>query len=68
MAKSGKHRFTRRKEGIPVAGLLNVDAAEDYLEIRNPKVQRQIAEGYAEYRSGRATPARALMADLRGRK
>ena len=74
LGKLAKRAFLQRecfileKDGIPLAGLLNVDDLEDYLELRNPKVQSQIAEGYGEYRSGKATSARAFLTGLRARK
>lgn len=43
------------KDGIPVAGLMNIDEMEDYLEQQDPKLKKQIAEGYQEYRSGKLT-------------
>ena len=43
------------KGGIPVAGLMNIDEMEDYLEQQDPKLKKQIAEGYQEYRSGKLT-------------
>jgi antitoxin Phd_YefM of type II toxin-antitoxin system len=36
--------FILEKDGIPIAGIMDADELEDYLELRNPKVKKQIAE------------------------
>lgn len=60
-----KERFVLEKDGIPVAGLIGVDELEDWLEVNDPEIQRQIEEGYREYRAGKARPAREFLAELR---
>ena len=47
--------FVLEKDGIPVAGLMNVEDMEDWLELQDPGMREQIAEGYAEYRRGETT-------------
>jgi len=44
--------FILEKDGIPVAGIINVDELEDYLELQDPKLKAQIREGYAAYQRG----------------
>ena len=61
-----KECFILEKDGIPVAGIINVNELEDYLELRDPKLQKQIEEGYKAYRKGMARDAGVLLADLRG--
>ena len=56
------------KDGIPIAGIMDIDEFEDYLELQDPKVQRQIEKSSQEFRAGKARPARALLAELRGDK
>jgi hypothetical protein len=55
------------KDGIPVAGLMDIDAFEDYLELQDPEVRAIIAEGRREYRAGKSRPARALLRTLQAR-
>ena len=44
--------FVLEKDGIPVAGIMNVDDMEDWLELQDPGIHKQIATGYAEYQRG----------------
>ena len=66
-------RLRRKKEycfleqdGIPVAGIMNADELEDYLELQDPQMKKQIANGYAEYLRGEARPAKEFLSELRG--
>jgi PHD/YefM family antitoxin component YafN of YafNO toxin-antitoxin module len=56
------------KDGIPIAGIMDIDEFEDYLELQDPKVQRQIRKSAQEYRVGKSRPARAFLAELQGTK
>lgn len=60
-----KERFILEKDGIPVAGLIGMDELEDWLYVHDPKMQKQIAEGYKEYQAGKTRDAREFMAELR---
>jgi len=57
--------FILEKDGIPIAGLMSSDELEDYLELRDPKVNQIIREGYKEYLAGKTRPARELLKELR---
>jgi PHD/YefM family antitoxin component YafN of YafNO toxin-antitoxin module len=52
------------KDGI--AGVMNVDEFEDYLELQDPKVRAHIRASNAEYRAGKRRPAEELLKELRG--
>jgi PHD/YefM family antitoxin component YafN of YafNO toxin-antitoxin module len=52
------------KDGIPIAGLMDADELEDYLELRDPKVQRTIKQSAQDVRAGRTRPASSLLAEL----
>src|SRR5260370_42671165 len=56
--------FILEKDGIPVAGLLAVEELEDYLEPRDPKAIKQIAESTKDYKAGRVRSARGLIDEL----
>ena len=57
------------KGGIPVAGIMNAEELEDYLEVHDPKVQEQIQKSTEEYRAGKGRPAEEFLAELlQGRK
>ena len=53
------------KDGIPIAGLMDADELEDYLELRDPKVQRTIKQSAMDIRAGRTRPASTLLAEFR---
>ncbi len=55
------------KDGIPIAGMMDIDEFEDYLELQDPKVERQIKKSYQEYQAGKSRPARTLLAELKER-
>ena len=57
--------FVLEKDGIPVAGIMNVDDMEDWLEQQDLGMSTQIAEGYAEYQGGKTTSLDAFIADVR---
>lgn len=57
--------FILEKDGIPVAGLMHVDDLEDYLELRDPSLKRQIGKSNAEYRRGKAREGTEFLAELR---
>jgi PHD/YefM family antitoxin component YafN of YafNO toxin-antitoxin module len=40
-----KEDLILEKDGIPVAGIMDIDAFEDYLELQDPKVRAIIAKG-----------------------
>ena len=52
------------KDGIPIAGLMDIDEFEDYLELQDPKVRAHIRNSTAEYRAGKSRPAGDLLAEL----
>jgi PHD/YefM family antitoxin component YafN of YafNO toxin-antitoxin module len=60
-----KARIILEKDGIPVAGLLDIGEFEDYLELQDPKVREHIRRSYQEYRAGKGRPAEQLLAELR---
>ncbi len=46
------------KDGIPVAGLVDIDALEDIIETNDPRMKRKIRASMRDYRAGRTRPAR----------
>lgn len=53
------------KDGIPVAGLIDIDALDDYLETRDPALRRRVRSSMKAHRAGRTRPVRELLARLR---
>jgi PHD/YefM family antitoxin component YafN of YafNO toxin-antitoxin module len=53
------------KDGLPVAGMMDIDEFEDYLDLRNPEVNRGLAASAKDARAGKTRPAEALLAELR---
>ncbi len=63
-----KEYIILEKDGIPVAGLMDIDEFEDYLELQDPKVRAIIAKGRQEYLAGKSRPAREFLRELEQRK
>ncbi|HXU35047.1 MAG TPA: type II toxin-antitoxin system Phd/YefM family antitoxin [Blastocatellia bacterium] len=53
------------KDGVPIAGVMDIDEFEDYLELNDPKVRREIMKSNEDIRAGRTRNARDLLAELR---
>ena len=53
------------KDGIPIAGVMDIDEFEDYLELRDPRVREHIRKSYQEYRAGKGRPIEEFLAELR---
>src|SRR5215217_9753537 len=53
------------KDGIPIAGLMDIDEFEDYLELQDPKVRAHIRTSNEEYLAGKSRPAEELLRELR---
>ena len=52
------------KDGIPIAGIMDIDEFEDYLELQDPKVRRDIRKSTEEFRAGKGRPACEFLAEL----
>lgn len=57
--------FILEKDGIPIAGLMSSDELEDYLELRDPRINKMIAEGHKEYLAGKKVSAQQLLEEGR---
>ena len=55
------------KDGIPVAGVMNIDEFEDYLELQDPTAQASIRKSRQEFLAGKSRPARELLQELQTR-
>ena len=51
-----KEYFILEKDGIPIAGLMDVDEFEDYLELQDPKARADIRKSNKEYLAGKGRP------------
>jgi PHD/YefM family antitoxin component YafN of YafNO toxin-antitoxin module len=63
-----KEYFILEKDGIPVAGILDAEELEDYLELRDPRARRMIAESNADIAAGRVKAAGSLLQPVPSRK
>ena len=59
-----KEYFILERDGIPVAGLMDADELEDYLEMRDPKLQEQIRKSNEDIRAGRTRPVEDFLTEL----
>lgn len=64
-AQRHKEYFILEEDGAPVIGIMDADELEDYLELRDPVVQRHIRESNEDVRAGRTRPAERLLAEIR---
>src|SRR5262245_33137933 len=55
----------RSQRPAPVAGLIDIDAFEDYLELQDPEVRRQIRQSNEDFLAGRNRMSRSFAAELR---
>ena len=53
------------KDGIPLAGVMDIDEFEDYLELQDPKVRAHIAKSRQEFLAGKSRPYNQFLAHLR---
>lgn len=63
-----KEYLILKKDGIPVACVMDIDEFEDYLEIQDPKVRAHIKKSYQEYRAGKGRPVEDFIAELKAKK
>ncbi len=63
-ARVNKEYFILEKDGIPGVDIMDADELEDYLELQDPKVRRQIQKSNEDIRSGRIRPAHELLAEF----
>jgi len=57
--------FILEKDGIPVAGVMNADEMEDYLDQRDPGLKKHIQKSQEQYRRGDTRDASVFLAGLR---
>jgi PHD/YefM family antitoxin component YafN of YafNO toxin-antitoxin module len=60
-----KEYFILEKDGIPVAGLMDADELEDYLELRDPKIREHIRKSNEEHLAGKSRPIEEFLAELK---
>lgn len=63
-----KEYFILEKDGIPIAGLMDIDAFEDYLELQDPKVREHIRKSNEEYLAGKSRPLEEFRATRRAQR
>ena len=63
----GKTYVILEKDGIPLAGLMDIDEFEDYLELQDPKVRAHIAKSRQELLAGKRQFAAELLKELKAR-
>jgi PHD/YefM family antitoxin component YafN of YafNO toxin-antitoxin module len=63
-AHEEKAYFILEDRGRPVAGIMDADELEDYLELRDPEMQEQIRQGYQEYLDGKTRPIEEFLAEV----
>ena len=52
------------KDGIPVAGIIDVDELEDYLELQDNKLVKQIHDGHSAHKRGESRDLDDFLTEL----
>ncbi len=60
--------FILEKDGIPVAGLVNAEELEDYIELQDQDMKDNIRASNEDIKAGRVKPAEYLLQELRPKK
>jgi hypothetical protein len=63
--RRNKEYIILEKDGAAIAGVMDIDEFEDYLELRDPKVQAHIRKSNQEYLTGKSRPAEEFLAEVR---
>ena len=63
-----KEYFILEKDGIPIIGIMDADELEDYLELQDPKIKRDIAKSSREFRADKGRPIERLLAGFQPRR
>jgi len=59
-----KEYVVLERAGMPIAAIMDIDEFEDYLELNDPDVQREIEISQKEFEAGKGRPARELLTEL----
>lgn len=60
-----KEYYVLEKDGYPVAGIMDIDEFEDYLDARNEDLNKQIKESFGEFKKGETKPINKLIDELK---
>ena len=60
--------FLAGENGAPVIGIMDAEEMEDYLELRDPKLQLEIQKSNEEYLAGKSRPFEEFLAELGSNK
>lgn len=63
--RMNKEYYVLEKDGYPVAGIMDIDEFEDYLDARNENLNKQIKESFVEFKTGRTKPINKLINELK---
>lgn len=60
-----KEYYVLEKDGYPVAGIMDIDEFEDYLDARNEDLNKQIKESFGEFKNGKTRPINNLISEMK---
>lgn len=60
-----KEYYVLEKDGYPVAGIMDIDEFEDYLDARNEDLNKQIKKSFKEFKAGKTRPINKLIGELK---
>ena len=61
-----KEYVVLERDGMPVAAVMDIDEFEDYLEVNDPVVRREIELSRKDFEAGRVEDANELSRELHG--
>ncbi len=56
-----KETFILEKDGVPVAGLVDLDLLEDLLELQSDSINEELNNSYKEFKNGELKDTRSLL-------
>src|SRR6266436_2076066 len=60
-----KEYLILKDNGTPLAAVMDIDEFEDYLEVNDPRVRKEIELSNEDFRAGRFRPAEEFLEELR---
>jgi len=64
-ASVDKELFILEKDGYPVAGIVGIDTIEDYIDINDSNLKKDIKKSFKEYKSGKFRVAEDFLKELK---
>jgi hypothetical protein len=64
-ASLDKELFILEKDGYPVAGIVGIDTIEDYIDINDSNLKKNIKKSFKEYEAGNSRNAKDFLKEIK---